>query len=137
MTAGFVKEIDAKGPLDRARRDFEEAARLRPQWREPWDGVGIASMGCAGESFARGDFDGARALYVRAHDAFRKVVGMLANEIDPALVGNREMTAESAALATALAEVCAAPADARAAKLADVGRRFEGARLPSLPLPRR
>jgi hypothetical protein len=133
MRAGFVKEIDAKGPLVHARDDFEEAARLRPKWREPWDGVGLASMGCARESFGRGDFVEAAALYRRAREAFRHVVGLLAGEVDPAIVGSREMTADSAALAGALADVCDAPPETRAARLADVGRRFEGARLPELP----
>jgi len=133
MRAGFVKEIDAKGPLPHALADFEEAARLRPQWREPWDGVGLAATGCAAEEFAAGDFAAAANHYRRAREAFRHVVGMLAGEIDPALVGSREMTADSAALAAALADVCDAPPASRAERLADVGRRFEGARLPELP----
>jgi len=133
MRAGFVKDIDAKGPLAHAREDFEEALRLRPKWREPWDGVGLASMGCAGEAFTRGEFADAATLYRRAREAFRHVVGMLSGEVDPALVGSREMTADSAALAAALADVCDAPPETRAQRLADVGRRFEGARLPELP----
>lgn len=133
MRAGYVKEYDPKGPLPRALADFEEAARLRPKWREPWDGVGIASMGRAAEEFGRGDFAAAAAHYRRAREAFRRVVGMLASEIDPALVGSREMTADSAALAAALAEVCDAPAESRAGRLEELRGKFEGAKLPELP----
>ncbi len=133
MRAGFVKDVDPAGPLEHARRDFEEALRLRPQWREPWDGVGIASIGCAGDAFERGDFADAATLFRRAHDAFHHVVGLLAKEIDPAIVGNREAVADNAALASALVDVCAAPPEARAARLADVKSRFGAAGIPELP----
>jgi len=133
MREGFAKEIDRAGAAAAALRDFEEARRLRPQWREPWDGVGLASTACARDAFSRGDFAAAAKLYRGAHDAFRHVVGLLAKEIEPTLVGNREMTADSAALASALADVCDAPPAERAARVADVRRRFEGANVPELP----
>jgi hypothetical protein len=133
MRAGFERDVDPVGPMEHARRDYEEALRLRPQWREPWDGVAISSSVLAAERYERGDVDGAAKLWRRAREAFRRLVGMLAREVAPELVQDRDLMADHAEAAAALVELCAAPAAERAARLEALRGRFDDAWLPKQP----
>jgi len=133
MRDGFLRDVDAAGPLESARRDYEEALRLRPTWLEPWHGTALASMGRGTEHLAAGRFDDAAACFRRAGETFRHVVGMWRQSGDPALAGSIATSTDSADLADSLAEICsAAPAD-RQRRYEDLRRQLPGARLPDLP----
>lgn len=133
MRDGFLRDVDRAGPLEAARRDYEEALRLRPQWREPWDGVALASLGRGVEELAeRGAFDAAGPMFRRAAEAFDHVVALLREDGDPLLAGNLAACEDQSRLASALAQACAAPATERAARYEDVRRRFAEAELPPL-----
>lgn len=133
MRAGFVREIDAKAPLESARRDYEEAVRLRPQWLEPWHGTALASMGRALEHLGAGRFDEAAACLRRAEETFRHVAQRWTADGDPALAANVEAATESAELAGALAEICSLPPAERARQYGDLRSHVPGAGLPDLP----
>jgi tetratricopeptide (TPR) repeat protein len=133
MREGFVREIDPAGPLESARRDYEEALRLRPEWLEPWHGAALASMGRGVEHLAAGRFDDAGACFRRAEAEFGEVVARWKAAGDPDLAGPIETSTDSAELAKSLAEICAmAPAE-RAKSYDELRRRIPGANLPDIP----
>jgi tetratricopeptide (TPR) repeat protein len=133
MKAGFARDVDAAGPLESARRDFEDAVRLRPQWIEPWHGAAIASLGRGVEHVAAGRFADAAACLRRADEAFRRVAERWTEDGDPRLAANIETAVGSGKLAGALAEICALPAEERAAQYEEFRRLVPEARLPDLP----
>ncbi len=133
MKAGFVRDVDAAGPLESARRDFDEAVRLRPQWIEPWHGTAIASLGRGVEHLGAGRFGDAAACLRRAEEAFRRVAERWTEDGDPRLAANIETATGSGKLAAALAEICALPDDERATQYDDLRRLVPEARLPDLP----
>jgi tetratricopeptide (TPR) repeat protein len=134
MHDGFVRDVDAAGPLESARRDYEEAVRLRPQWLEPWHGTALASMGRGVELVGAGKFDEAAGRLTRAADAFRHVADAWRAAGDASLAPSIETARDNAEVAGALAAVCSAPAADRTARYEELRGRFPDARLPDLPL---
>jgi hypothetical protein len=124
MRAGFVRDVDPAGPLEWARRDYEEALRLRPQWNELWNGVGMSSMGRAKQVYEQGDVTRAAALYRRAAEAFAHVTASLAGETAGSVVEFRDNAERAAAFAAAMADVCGLPPAERAARIAELRRVF-------------
>lgn len=133
MRDGYVREVDAAGPLESARRDFEEALRLRPKWLEPWHGAALASMGRGVEHIAAGRFGDAATCLLRAETTFHEVVRMWKDAGDPLLADSIATSGDSADLARTLAEICAAPPAERERRYEDLRRELPGARLPDLP----
>src|SRR5262245_57884588 len=113
MRQGFVKDVDAAGPLEAARRDFEEAVRLRPSWPWPWEGLGHASLHRGIEHlFARRFAESAKAAR-RAREAFDHVALVMSEEHDPDLAEEIALARESGEIASAIANVADAPEDRR------------------------
>lgn len=132
LTEAFAREIAPEGPHEQARRDFEEAVRLRPGWLEPWHGLALASLSRGIEHLVAGRPQEAAARLARAEEAFERVTDGWRAAGDAALAPNIAASTASAALARELADLCSLPDAARVAAYESLRRREPDARLPPL-----
>ena len=133
MRQGFIRDIDPAGPAEQARRDCEEALRLRPQWIEPWHLAGLASMRRAEEHLAAGRFEEAGSCFRREIETLRHTIESWRADGSPSLAESIDVTTETVQVAETLAAICAmAPAE-RSAAYDDLRRRAPDAGLPALP----
>lgn len=133
MRDGFLREVGADGPVERARLDLEEAVRLRQRWLGPWALLALASMQRAEEHFSAGRFPDAAIAFRRAQTCHIHVVDAWREMNESALQPNIEDSTDTAAFAGELAAIAELPPAERASRHEELRRNFPDARLPALP----